>query len=372
MSEAAHNRIRRLFDQASQLPAELGQKFLIRECGADANLLQRLRAIIAAAADKRFLATTDSNRFPKNQNETMTNTILITGCSSGFGRLAAERFARQGNRVYATMRGVDGKNAAVSGELLAIAKDEGLDLRVLELDVCSTTSVNAAAARVLEESGAPDVVINNAGQMFVGVTEAFDDEELARQLDINMVGVHRVHRAFLPAMRAKGSGLSISVSSVAGRLAIPFFGVYHASKWALEGYSQALRTELASSGVDVVLVEPGPFTTALFPTSPKPADADGRAATYPAVVPETFEALGKSFEQLFESDDGSTDPMHVVDRFAELVAMAPGSRPFRSVVGVNFGVEELNKLCEPQEAAVLAAMELTDFATLSTTSSKPQ
>jgi len=120
------------------------------------------------------------------------------------------------------------------------------------------------------------------------------------------------------------------------------------------------------------LVEPGPFTTALFPTSPKPKDTDERAKTYPAVVHETFEALGKSFEELFQTDDGSVDPKMVVDRIVELVAMAPGSRPFRSVVGVDFGVGELNKICAPQEAAVLAAMQLTEFATLSTSSSQSQ
>jgi len=374
MSNEAHRRIRQLFDRANELPAELRDAFLIEESANDEDLLQRLRAMLAAAADKRFLATTESHHLLPNkfENKTMTKTILITGCSSGFGRLAAVRFAQEGNRVYATMRGVDGKNAAVASELLAMAKKESIDLRVLELDVCSTASVDAAAARVLEESGAPDVIINNAGQMFVGVTEAFDADELARQLDINVVGVHRVHRAFLPAMRAQGKGLCIAISSVAGRLTIPFFGIYHASKWGLEGYAQALRTELATSGVDVVVVEPGPFTTALFPTSPKPADKDGRGKTYPAVVHETFEALGKSFDELFQSDDGSTDPMLVVERIVELVAMAPGSRPFRSVVGVNFGVAELNQLCAPQEAAVLAAMQLTEFATLSSSSAKPK
>lgn len=294
----------------------------------------------------------------------MTRTIVLTGCSSGFGRLAAEHLARRGDRVFATMRGVDGKNASVAAELNELAEREGLELRVLELDVCSSASVEAAAETVRTEAGAPDVVVNNAGQMYVGITEAFDDAELARQLDVNVVGVHRVNRAFLPAMRERESGLVVNISSVAGRLAIPFFGIYHASKWALEGYSQALRAELASSGVDVVVVEPGPFETALFPTSPQPTDADGRGATYPASVHETFEGMGRAFDALFEDDEAPTDPMLVVERMVELVDADPGTRPFRSVVGVDFGVADMNRACVPHEAATLEAMQLTDFATL--------
>jgi short-subunit dehydrogenase len=139
--------------------------------------------------------------------------------------------------------------------------------------------------------------------MFVGFTEAFSADELGKQLDINVVGIHRVNRAFLPAMRQDGKGLIINISSTAGRAAVPFFGVYHASKWGLEGYSLALRGELASSGVDVVVVEPGPFTTALFPSSPRPEDAEGRVATYPAAAHQTFEQMGAAFEGLFQDPE---------------------------------------------------------------------
>ena len=294
----------------------------------------------------------------------MSKTVVVTGCSSGFGREVSERLARAGDRVFATMRGPTGKNAAIASELTALAKNENLDLRVLDLDVCSTESVDAAAEQVLAAGNAPDVVINNAGQMFVGITEAFDADELAKQLDINVVGVHRVTRALLPAMRQRANGLFINVSSIAGRLAFPFFGVYHASKWGLEGYSQALRAELASSGIDVVVVEPGPFTTELFPQSPRPADADGRAQTYPAVAHETFESMGGAFEGLFNDPEVPTDPSMVVDRMIELVEMDRGTRPFRNPVGVDFGTRERNAQSEPHDAALLEAMGITDFATL--------
>lgn len=294
----------------------------------------------------------------------MSRSVVVTGCSSGFGRQVSEQLARAGDRVYATMRGTEGNNAEIARELQALAAAESLDLRVLELDVTSMSSVDSAAATVLAESGAPDVVINNAGQMFVGFTEAFSPEEFTKQLDINVVGIHRVNRAFLPAMRRRGRGLIINLSSLAGRVSLPFFGVYHASKWAVEGYSLALRRELASSGIDVVVVEPGPFTTALFPRSPRPKDTEARAETYPAVAHQTFEEMGSAFEGLFKDPETPTDPGLVVDRIIELTEMNAGPRPFRSVVGVDFGVRELNASVEPHEAALLEDLGLTSFATL--------
>lgn len=291
-------------------------------------------------------------------------TIVVTGCSTGFGRIVSEQLARDGHRVYATMRGVDGKNGGVANELRGLVQSEGIDLRVLEMDVTSDASVEAAAETVTTESGAPDVVINNAGQMFMGITEAFTATELARQLDVNLVGVHRVTRAFLPAMRQAGTGLFINVSSIAGRMAVPFFTIYHASKWALEGYSLGLRSELASSGIDVVSVQPGPFTTELFGQGPAPADEDGRAETYPASVPQARAEMDTAFEGIFADPEVPTDPQMVCDRMVELVNMTPGTRPFRSVVGVDFGVRERNDADAPKDAGVLEAMGLTEFATL--------
>jgi NAD(P)-dependent dehydrogenase (short-subunit alcohol dehydrogenase family) len=296
----------------------------------------------------------------------MNRVVVVTGCSSGFGRDVSALLARKGDRVYATMRGTEGKNAGVADSLRALAKAEALDLRVLDLDVTSTSSVDAAAAKVLAESGAPDVVMNNAGQMFVGFTEAFTPDELATQLDINVVGIHRVTRAFLPSMRARRRGLIINLSSIAGRLGAPFFGVYHASKWAVEGYSMALRGELASSGVDVVVLEPGPFTTNLFPGSPRPADVEARAQTYPAVAHEAFVNVGLAFDGMFNDPAVPTDPALVVDRMVELTEMAAGTRPFRSVVGVDVGVAARNAAVEPFDAAVLEAFGMTAFATLVT------
>lgn len=295
----------------------------------------------------------------------MSRTIVVTGCSTGFGRIVSEQLGRAGDRVYATMRAVDGKNSAVAAELRGLVQSAGIDLRVLELDVTSDASVEAAAESVIMESGAPNVVINNAGQMFMGITEAFTADEVARQLDINVVGVHRVIRAFLPSMRQAGTGLIINVSSIAGRISLPFFTIYHASKWALEGYSLGLRSELASSGIDVVSVQPGPFTTELFGQGPAPADVDGRATTYPASVSQARAEMDTAFEGIFADPEVPTDPQDVCDRMVELINMTPGKRPFRAVVGADFGVRMRNDADAPLDAGVLEALGLTEFATLS-------
>lgn len=292
--------------------------------------------------------------------------IVITGCSTGFGRDAAERFAGRGHHVFATMRNVDGKNAAAAAELRALAEGKNWPLHVVEMDVADEDSVNQAAATVLDHSGPPDVVINNAGVMFIGVTEAYTPAEFHWQLDVNVLGVHRVCRAFLPAMRERGRGLIINVSSIAGRIATPFSAVYNASKWALEGYSLGLRREIAQTGVDVVVVEPGPFTTELFPQAPAPADEEGRIGTYPEIVRQTLDGLGEAFQGMFDDPEVPTDPSLVVDRFVELVEMEPGSRPFRSPVGLDLGVSQRNSDDEKHDPPLLEAFGMTEFATLKT------
>jgi len=295
----------------------------------------------------------------------MTKTVVITGCSSGFGKQLALDLARRGDRVYATIRGTQGKNTVAAGELAETATQDGLDLHVLELDVTSTASVDAAAALILAEAGAPDTVVNNAGVMLTGFTEAFTPEEMTAQLDVNVVGIHRMNRAFLPSMRQRGRGLIINLSSIAGRLSAPFFGVYHASKWAVEGYSMALRGELACCGVDVVVVEPGPFATALFDVSPQPADVDQRVADYPEIARTAFQGVGDAFNGMFNDPATPTDPDMVVKEIVALIDTPAGSRPFRTVVGVDVGVRERNAAVEPFDAAVLEAFGMTEFATLS-------
>ncbi|MFN3218435.1 MAG: SDR family NAD(P)-dependent oxidoreductase [Acidimicrobiales bacterium] len=184
--------------------------------------------------------------------------VLITGCSSGFGLLAAVSFARLGFRVFATMRDPDRADA-----LHAAAAEAGTSVEVVALDVADAASVEAAVAEVIAAAGAPDIVVNNAGIEIVGAIHLLSDTEVHRQLDTNVTGVVRVVRAVAQHMVARGSGVIVNVGSLAGRVGTPYAGLYAASKHALEAISEALHFELSHLGVRVALVEPGQFRTSL-------------------------------------------------------------------------------------------------------------
>jgi len=185
--------------------------------------------------------------------------VLITGSSSGIGRALAERFAARGWRVFASMR-----NPERGADLRARAGDRGWRLTTPALDVTSDDAVAAATADVLRETGGRlDVLVNNAGYYQYGALEETSPEELRAQLETNVVGVLRMTRAVLPAMRARRSGTIVTLGSVSGRVAVPISGPYAASKWALEGMIESLRLELIPFGVRVVLIEPGPYHTNL-------------------------------------------------------------------------------------------------------------
>lgn len=281
--------------------------------------------------------------------------ILITGCSSGFGFDSAKYLAEQGHHVYATMRNVADRNAASAAALRDFASSNDLSIDVVEMDVTSDDSVAAAAGKISDV----DVLINNAGYGFGGPVEAFSAQQCLDQLDLNIVGTMRAAKAVLPGMRAKKSGLIIQVSSTAGRGAFPGFGIYHASKWGLEGLSEAMRYELAPLGIDVVLVEPGPFATSFFQNMKVPADAE-TAQAYEHVV-----AFGEGFsnqvKNMFEDEQAPTDPMIVVKIFEDLINQAPGSRPIRTIAGLDFGLQAINDATEPIRKGALASMGVADW-----------
>lgn len=281
--------------------------------------------------------------------------VLITGCSSGFGFNASKYLAQKGHHVYATMRNVNGKNSAAASALKDFASSNGLRIDVLEMDVVSDDSVNTAVAQIPEV----DVLINNAGLGFGGPIEAFTSEQVMEQLDLNIVGTFRVAKAVLPKMRAQKSGLIIQLSSIAGRGAFPGFGVYHASKWGLEGFSEALRYELAPLGIDVVLVEPGPFATNFFGSVIPASDAEVTSAYNH--VNEFFEGFGNQVVGMFEDKNPLTDPMLVVKEFENLINMPNGSRPLRTLVGLDFGFQALNDVVEPIRKGSLESMGLSDW-----------
>jgi len=176
-----------------------------------------------------------SNQMPNQR------VAVITGASSGFGRLTAEALAAAGWRVYAGVRNVADRNADAAKCLRAAG------VMVVELDVTDDTSVDAAATRVLEEAGAVDVLMNNAGSGYFGITEAFTPAAIERQFAVNVFGPLRVNRAFLPSMRYRRRGLVVYVSSTLGRYVLPFSGPYAASKWAIEAFAEVSSYELAPS-----------------------------------------------------------------------------------------------------------------------------
>jgi len=206
--------------------------------------------------------------------------VLITGCSSGIGLSTALRFARNGYRVFATMR-----DPARGDELRARAKAEGLTLDILALDVCRDDSVAAAVAAMFQETGGRvDVLVNNAGFIVMGPIETTSPEEMRAQLETNIIGVLRVSRAVLPAMRARKSGAIVNVSSVSGRVVLPVAGPYHVSKWGLEAMTEALRYEVSRFGVRVTLVEPGPFDTPIHAKEWKTAESQAKDSPYRNLV----------------------------------------------------------------------------------------
>ena len=255
--------------------------------------------------------------------------ILITGASTGFGRDAAERLARRGHRVFATMRDVNGRNKDNREALEQIAASENIPLHVLELDVTDEASVQNAATAAFNRYGRLDVVINNAGFAGIGVTEAYTAEQFQQMFDVNVYGVVRVNRAVLPYMRQQRSGLLIHVSSGAGRVAVPGMGAYCASKFALEAIADAYRFELSPFGVDSVLVEPGIYRTPIFDRLLQPSDA-ARVAEYGDTGRYAERVLGV-FQSAIAAPDapGSEE---VAEAFVRLVEMEHGSRPFRTVV----------------------------------------
>jgi short-subunit dehydrogenase len=213
-------------------------------------------------------------------------TILITGATTGIGRHAALHLARAGHTVIAT-----GRNEKLLAALEKDAAKAGLGLHTTRLDVTDDDSIASAVAEAnrLTEGRGIDVLVNNAGYGQGGPVEEVSDVDLRRQFDTNVFGLVAVTRAFLPAMRARGKGRVVNVSSVGGRIAFPFLGVYTASKFALEALSDALRTELRPFGIEVALIEPGPiqseFSDRTFDTVKRDADsASPYAAAYAKAV----------------------------------------------------------------------------------------
>jgi NAD(P)-dependent dehydrogenase (short-subunit alcohol dehydrogenase family) len=211
-------------------------------------------------------------------SSTTSGPVLITGCSSGIGRAAALSLHATGRTVYATAR----RTSAISD-----LADRGL--RTLALDVTDEESMTRAVAAIGEEAGGVGVLVNNAGYGLYGPVEQLPMAEIRRQFDTNFFGLVRLTQLVLPAMRRRGGGRILNVSSMGGRATLPGGAFYHASKYAVEALSDALRMEVAQFGIDVVLIEPGPVKT---PWNDVAASSLSAAARPPAGEPGTGAANG--------------------------------------------------------------------------------
>jgi NAD(P)-dependent dehydrogenase (short-subunit alcohol dehydrogenase family) len=286
----------------------------------------------------------------------MAKTILITGASSGFGRLTAETLAKSGHYVFAGFRTMDGKKVQVAEEF------QKNNIEVLQLDVTDQNSVDLALKRLLEISmGELDVVINNAGMASAGISESFTPEQVRDLFQVNVFGVQRVIRATLPVLRTKRSGLIINVGSILGRVTIPFFGLYGASKYALEALSDSYRYELSQLGVDVVLVQPSAYPTNMYAAAQQPADgatatAYGEVAGIPGKILQTFGTL-------FQGENGP-NPQDVATAIDKLVSTPAGARPDRVVVGLPFGSDAVNTAVAPIQSGLMDNLGLADLKKL--------
>ncbi len=234
--------------------------------------------------------------------------VLITGASSGIGRACAQALHQAGYTVYGTSRRPDAH--------------PDLPYPLLPLDVTDPDAAQAVVRTVHQREGRLDVLVNNAGWGIAGAIEDTTPEEALALFQVNFFGVHHMLRAALPLMRAQGHGLVVNISSLAGRVGLPFQGFYSASKFALEGLSEALALEVAPFGIQVVVIAPGDFRTDFFNRRQRVAGFD--ASAYREVAERVLAAM--------EQDERRAPPPDAVARLLLRILRTPRPR-FRYTVG---------------------------------------
>jgi NAD(P)-dependent dehydrogenase (short-subunit alcohol dehydrogenase family) len=277
--------------------------------------------------------------------------VLITGSSTGFGRLFADTLARGGHTVFATMRDPGGRNAKNASEIRALAEKDSLPIHVLELDVTDDASVERAVDAVVAITGRIDVAINNAGYALTGLAEAVPTEQAQRLMDTNFFGPVRVNRAVLPHMRRQRSGVLMHISSGAGRITAPSMGFYCASKFALEALAESYSYELAGQGIESVIVEPGPYETPVFGNMVTAAD-ESRTSTYGAVkeIPAKLNAALSSM---------AGNAQDVADAVLRIIETPAGEKQLRYLVSpATLGVDQINTLSKQVQTNLLEALGL--------------
>ena len=253
----------------------------------------------------------------------MAKKILITGASGGFGKLTVLTLLQKGHQVAASMRDIHGKNKNVADELRKAGA------KIIEIDVTDDTSVNNGVQKAIADLDGLDVLINNAGLGVLGMQEFFTPADFQKVFDINVFGVQRMNRAVVPYFREKKNGLIVYTSSLLGRIALPFYGAYQSSKWALEALAENYRVELSGFGIENCIVEPGGYPTAFSDNLLRPSD-NSREVGYGdfAKVPE---AALHNFENVLKNNP-QQNPQKVADAFAELIEKPKGDKSFRTAV----------------------------------------
>src|SRR5256885_4786515 len=277
--------------------------------------------------------------------------VLITGSSTGFGRLFTETLARKGPTVFATMRDPGGRNAKNAADIRTLAEKDSLRIHVLEMDVTDDASVERAVDAAIAKGGRIDVAINNAGYYLSGLEEAVTTEQAQRLMDTNFIGPVRVNRAVLPHMRRQRSGVLMHISSGAGRVVVPSAGFYCASKFALEALAEAYSYELAAQGIESVILEPGQYETPVFGNTVTAAD-EARTNTYGAVkeIPAKINAA-------LSSTAGNAQ--EVAEAVLRIIETPAGEKQLRYVVSPrSIGVDEINALTKQVQANILEAFGL--------------
>ena len=244
-------------------------------------------------------------------NRDIKKTIFITGSSSGLGRATAKLFASKGWNVIATMR-----NPEKETELNKLP-----GVALLSLDVTNPEQIKSAVDRVMAMGGV-DVVFNNAGYGMAGPLEGLTDDQMVRMVDTNMMGAIRTTKAFLPYFREKGTGLFIITTSIGGLITVPFNSLYHATKWALEGWSESMAFELRPFGIGLKTVEPGGMRTDFFTRSFE----TGRHQAYDKLVDRVMSVI---------TDPKQMDAYSSPEQIAEVVyqATTDGKDQLRYVAG---------------------------------------
>ncbi len=290
----------------------------------------------------------------------MSLSVLITGAGSGFGKLTSLSLLKAGHRVFASMRAPEDRNKANADELRSAGAE------IIEIDVTDENSVQSGIDRAIKISGGLDVVINNAGVGVIGIQENFTIADWQKLFDINLFGVQRVNRAVLPHMRKRKSGLIIYVTSLLGRMTIPFYGPYNASKWAMEAMAENYRSELSGLGIESCIIEPGGYPTDFMDRLIHPSD-EARNAEYGDLAKAPI-GFAEGFEKAL-ADNPAQNPQDVADAVVHLISQNPGERAFRTVVdkmGMGSPLVGYNEQLEQITSGIYNAFGMGDMLKLNT------